>query len=237
MLHLKTIGIDDYEVVVINDGSTDNSFAEAVRFKKLNGNSYKVKIYHYTQNIGKGFALKYGFERSKGDPVIFLDSDTDIDTRQVVKSLNIFWQKRPDMVIGSKYHSRSRTYYPYNRVIYSLILKGMIKLLFNLTISDTQVGLKVFRREVLSEVFPRLIIKRFAVDLELLVVAHLLGFTQILEMPVIIKHTSANKSSINLLAAKNFFQDLAAIFYRKKILRYYDRSAEVANPSLLIQAA
>lgn len=235
---LKSLAIDDYEIIVVNDGSTDNSFAEALRFKIFNGNSYKVKLYNYTKNIGKGFALRYGFSKSKGDPVIFLDGDMDIDTIQIVKALQLFWRTQPDMVIASKYHPRSRIYYPLNRYLYSLGLKSIIRLLFNLSISDTQVGLKVFRREVLSTIFPRLIIKRFAVDLELLVVANMTGFTKITEMPVIIKHTSANLSSINLWAVKNFCQDIAAIFYRKQMLHYYDTEThESIAPALNIQTA
>lgn len=235
--HLKKSAVLDYEIIVVNDGSTDNSFAEAVRFKKFNGETEKIKIFHYSKNIGKGFALRFGFAKSSGDPIVFLDGDMDIDTKQVVKALNQFKVKRPDMLIGSKYHPRSRIFYPFNRYLYSLVLRTAIRFLFNLNVTDTQVGLKVFQRRVLKTVFPRLIIKRFAVDLELLVVAHLLGFSKIVELPVIIKHTSANKSTIDIWAVKNFCQDILAIFFRKNILRYYAESNEETVPSLSVQTA
>lgn len=219
---LKRSAISDYEIIVVNDGSTDASLTEAKKFKKFNGDASKIKIFTYTKNIGKGFALRFGFSQSKGDPVIFLDGDMDINTRQVVAALNIYNKRRPDMILGSKYHPASRIYYPKLRFFYSLILKKIIKQLFQLSVSDTQVGLKVFKRHVLEIVLPRMIIKRFAVDLELLVVTQMLGFNNIIEMPVIIHHTSANQSTINLWAVKNFCQDIAAITYRKYVMHYYD---------------
>lgn len=219
--NLSRTTFTEYEIIVVNDGSTDNSFSEAVRFKKFNGKNSSIKIFHYTNNIGKGFALRFGFSKSIGDTIVFLDGDMDIDTKQVINALRQFNKQQPHMVIGSKYLPSSRTHYPANRFLYSLVLKTVIRLLFNLRVTDTQVGLKVFRREVLTQVFPRVIIKRFAVDLELLVVATLLGFTKIIETPVIINHNPANCSSVHLRDAKNFCQDIAAIFYRKNILRYY----------------
>ncbi len=227
----------DYEIVIVNDGSTDNSLEEAVRFKKFNGDTGKIRIFYYQKNIGKGFALRFGFSKSLGNTVVFLDGDLDINTSQVINALKIYKTKQPDMVIGSKYLPESRIYYPLNRYFYSILLKLIIKILFNLSISDTQVGLKIFRREVLDEIFPRLIIKRFAMDLEMLVVAKKLKFSNIIEVPVMVRHSQIN-SSIDLWAVKNFSQDIAAIFYRKNILRYYDHKIyKIIYPSLTIQTA
>lgn len=235
---LNNSNIRDYEVILVNDGSTDASYTEAVKFKRYHGFDKRLKIFHYTQNVGKGFALQFGFSKSAGDPVVFLDGDLDINTKQVIQILSKYNQTKSDMAIGSKYLSRSRTSYPVVRYLYSLILKTVIRLLFQLQVSDTQVGLKVFRRQVLQEVFPRLVIKRFAMDLELLVVAHMLGFTNIAEIPVDIKHNNINKSTIDIVSAKNFCQDILAIWYRKNILKFYDQ-AEVPNfnPSFKVQTA
>ena len=238
LIHLKKSAITDFEIIVVNDGSTDDSFAEAVRFKKFNGETEKIHIFHYTKNIGKGFALRFGFSKSVGDPVVFLDGDMDINASQIIKLFTEYNKSRADMVIGSKYHRRSRIHYPFNRYFYSLLLKAVIHLLFHLQVSDTQVGLKLFKREVLDQVLPKLVIKRFAVDLELLIVAHMLGFNKIKEIPVVIKHTSANLSTINVRAVKNFCIDVAAIWYRKNILRYYTREVkESFLPSLSVQTA
>jgi len=182
----------------------------------------KIKIFHYGQNLGKGYALKYGFIKSTGDPVIFLDGDMDIDTKQVIKAIEKFNKINPDILIGSKYHIQSRLHYPFNRYLYSRILKIIIWLLFNLSVTDTQVGLKIFQRKVLAKVFPKILVKRFAVDLEILIVANKYGYKKIIEIPVIIKHTSANCSTINYMSTINFMQDLASLFYRNYILHHYD---------------
>jgi len=211
-----------FEIIIIDDGSKDDSFYEAFRFKRSNKKLGKIKIFHYGQNLGKGYALKYGFIKSTGDPVIFLDGDMDIDTKQVIKAIEKFNKINPDILIGSKYHIQSRLHYPFNRYLYSRILKIIIWLLFNLSVTDTQVGLKIFQRKVLAKVFPKILVKRFAVDLEILIVANKYGYKKIIEIPVIIKHTSANCSTINYMSTINFMQDLASLFYRNYILHHYD---------------
>ncbi len=234
--HLNRSPFADYEIIIVSDGSTDNSFTEALRFKTRSNKQHYIKIFHYNKNIGKGFALRFGFFKSRGQNVVFLDGDLDISSNQVLTALKVFYKNQSDMVIGSKYHPRSRIHYPYNRFLYSLVLKQIIKLMFNLSVSDTQVGLKVFRRDILSNIFSGLIIKRFAMDLEMLVVAQMRGYTNIMEVPVIIKRTSAYRSSINITAVKNFCVDILAIYYRKNILSYYDRSLTFKPlPSLQIQ--
>lgn len=236
--HLNASEFTDFEIIVVNDGSTDNSFGEAIRCKKFNGNTDKIKIFHYTKNIGKGFALRYGFSRSKGDQIVFMDGDMDINTRQVIGALRTFFKRSPDMLIGSKYLKKSRTYYPTIRFIYSLVLRIVIRVLFKLSVTDTQVGLKIFRRNVLTEALPRLIIKRFAVDLELLLVSNLIGYTNIIEYPVVVRYATSHQSTINLVAVKNFCMDVAALFYRKNILHYYDTpSKENTIPYLTVQTA
>lgn len=96
----------------------------------------------------------------------------------------------------------------------------MLRLLFHLEVRDTQVGLKLFRREVLAAVLPRIVVKRYAFDLELLVVAHHLGFTRVVEAPVRIGHRFS--STINRQAITSILRETAAIFYRKNVVRYYD---------------
>lgn len=236
--HLKQSQIKNYEIIVVNDGSTDNSFSEAKRFKNVHGAGKKIRIFHYHKNIGKGFALRFGFSRSIGDPIVFVDADVDIDTNQVISAYHQYSRLQPHILVGSKYHVGSRIHYPLNRYLYSLVLKRIIRFLFKLNVSDTQVGLKIFQRSVLEQVLPRLIIKRFAVDLEILVVATMFGFRKIVEIPVIIEHSSANHSTIDIQAVRNFCQDIFAIWYRKNILNYYDSSRKRNEQfSIFVQTA
>ncbi len=101
-----------------------------------------------------------------------------------------------------------------------------VRTLFGLNVRDTQVGLKCYRREVLEAVLPRLIVKNFAFDIEILAVAHHLGFKRIYEAPIEIKldfgKNSIVTSSKLFIFAYNMAVDTLAIFYRLYILRYYD---------------
>ena len=97
----------------------------------------------------------------------------------------------------------------------------LVKLLFGLPCHDTQTGLKLFKREVLEKVFPRILVKRFAFDLEVLVNAHHLGF-KIAEAPIVL-NPQRPFGRIGPGAVWVTTQDTLAVFYRMKILKYYDR--------------
>jgi hypothetical protein len=126
-----------------------------------------------------------------------------------------------DAVIGSKRHPDSKVAYPAFRRFQSAIYQLLTRLLFSLDVRDTQTGLKLFRRPVLEEAVPLLAIKRFAFDLELLVVARLLGYGKVCEAPISLDYQF--ESTVNLGSAWNVLWDTAAIFYRLRILRYYQR--------------
>lgn len=206
----------NYEIIVVNDGSTNNCFAEARRFAK---NNQRIKIASYEKNKGKGNAIKYGFNFVKGNYVTFLDCGGDLDTKQIKNFMSVMQKENADIVIGSKKHPQSKVHYPLMRRIMSGIYRRVNKILFGLDVNDTQVGLKLFKKKVLEEVMPKIAIKRFAFDLELLVIANKLGF-KIVEAPITLRYKF--NSTINIKAVYFMLQDTAAIFYRDKILRYYE---------------
>src|SRR3989304_9256347 len=209
----------DWEIIVVDDASKDRTLREAVRGKRFNGNTDRIKMFSYDLNQGKGFALYYGFTKSTGDLIIFADSDLDLPAENIPVALDYLQKSTACIAIGSKRHPLSKVKYPLFRRIQSKTYQLLIKLLFNLNITDTQVGIKVFRRAVLEEAFPRIVVKQFAFDLELLVVAKLLGYSRIVETPIILNYNFS--STIHLSAIKRILQDTLAIFYRKNILKYY----------------
>lgn len=131
------------------------------------------------------------------------------------------------MVIGSKRHPRSKLYYPLHRKIVSAVYFFLIKLMFRLPIHDTQTGLKLFKREVLEKVFPQMLVKKFAFDLELLVLAHRHRF-KIAEAPVVVDYRPnigrKIKRWVRLNDIYTTWWDTMAIFYRLYILRHYDKN-------------
>jgi len=205
----------NYEIILIDDGSTDNTFAEAKRVK-----SGRVKVVRYTNNHGKGNALKFGFKHSTGDLVCFIDSDLDLHPKQLGAFLSRMRDNGADLVIGSKRHPASVVDYPFQRRLLSAAYSFLNSMLFDLHVSDTQVGFKLFKRSVLEKVLPKVIVKRYAFDLELLVNARKLGF-RIAEAPVLLEYKRMG-SYVNPMSILNIFVDTLGIAYRLHILGYYD---------------
>ena len=203
-----------YEVVVVSDGNTDTTVSEANRLA-----APEVRVFHYPMNIGKGFALSFGVEQSKGALVTFIDADMDLDPANIRSFIELMKTSGCDIVIGSKRHPDSKVEYPKFRRLQSAMYQVLTRLLFNLNVRDTQTGLKLFRRPVLQDVLPLLAVKKFAFDLELLVIARYLGYRNVVEAPITLNHQF--ESTVSLLSAWQVLWDTAAIFYRLRILRYY----------------
>lgn len=206
----------DYEVIVVVDGSPDNTAAEARRHK-----SAKVKVYEYSKNHGKGYALKYGTQRASGDIITFVDAGGDFDPKQFDKCVKLMEIFDADFVIGSKRHPASKVNYPRLRRIYSWCYQKIIRVLFGLNVTDTQTGLKFLKRKVALDVMPRVLVKQYAFDLEMLVIAYQLGYRRIFEAPVEMKFNDVGSGAANFGAIKNMFIDTLAVFYRARILNYY----------------
>jgi len=211
----------DFELIIVVDGEVDNTFKEAVKFKKDN-----VFVYGYKNNKGKGYAVRYGMAKSNGEYVSFIDAGMDIDPNGISMLLEHMQWYDADIVVGSKRHPVSQVNYPFIRKIYSFLYYLLCKVLFNLKLKDTQTGLKVFKKKVLVKVLPRLVVKQFAFDIEVLAVANYLGFNKIYEAPVKVNLDLKNSNFSALFIFDSFVRrmllDTLGIFYRMRILKYYD---------------
>jgi hypothetical protein len=136
-----------------------------------------------------------------------------------------------DIIVGSKRHSASKVDYPFIRKVYSFVYQILVRILFGLRIKDTQVGLKIFRKAVLQKVLPRLVVKRYAFDIEILAVSNYLGFKKIFDAPVEINFNfeNTNFNPAKLIFNANIWKmivDTLSVFYRMRILKYYDDSSK-----------
>ncbi|MDQ6880354.1 MAG: glycosyltransferase [Candidatus Dormibacteraeota bacterium] len=216
---------DPFEVVVVSDGNTDATASEARRLK-----SEQITVLEYAANMGKGFALAHGVQHARGSLIAFIDADMELSPAAIPIFIGLMRRQDCDVVVGSKRHRLSIVQYPMYRRFQSWIYQVLIRVLFDLDIRDTQTGVKLFRRQVLVDSLPRLAVKRFAFDLELLVVAHHLGYRKIIEGPIHLDYRF--ESTVRLSSAWQVLWDTAAIFYRLRILRYYDRAIPLAPASL-----
>jgi len=206
-----------FEIIPVDDGSDDNTRAE---IERVSSEAPEITPVLLDENSGKGAALRAGFHASKGSHILLLDGDLDLPPSQVAGFFDIMEQKDSDIVIGSKRHPDSQLNYPWYRTVLSNGYYVLIKLLFGLPIKDTQTGIKLFRRPVLQYVFPRMLVKRFAFDLEILSMAHDKGFS-VAEAPITMDfHGGWGCARPRTL--RSILLATMAVFYRLRILRYYD---------------
>jgi glycosyltransferase involved in cell wall biosynthesis len=207
----------DYELICVVDGKIDRTYQRAKKLKIKN-----LKVIGYKINKGKGYAIRYGMARAKGDYVVFIDAGMDIDPNGISMVLEHMEWYDADIIVGSKRHPASQVEYPLTRKIYSWGYYFLVRLFFGLKLKDTQAGLKIFKRKVLEKVLPRLLVKKFAFDIELLAVANYLGFKKIYEAPIKIDPERFKFSStIKFKTVWEMFIDTLAVFYRLRILNYY----------------
>lgn len=207
-----------YEIIVVVDGEVDRTYEYALLIR-----SSQIKVLHYKKNEGKGHAVRKGMLSAKGDIIGFIDAGMDINPNGLSMLLNHMQWYNADIIVGSKMHPVSKVNYPFYRKVLSRGYRLLTKVLFGFKIRDTQVGLKFFKREVVQEVMPKLLVKRYAFDIEILAVAYRFGYTRIYEAPIEITFQRNSITTSNLWkTVGHMLWDTAAVFYRLRILHYYD---------------
>jgi glycosyltransferase involved in cell wall biosynthesis len=205
-----------FEVIAVSDGSTDGSDAG------LDELGPEVQVLHLPVNQGKGYALRVGLGLGKGRYLGFIDGDGDIPAFVLGEFIDCIQRDRPDFVIGSKRHPGSVVVYPRLRRFYSWGYQGLTRLLFGLDITDTQSGIKLVRREIVTELLPVLEENRFTFDLELLALARRRGYRRVEELPVEIRERFS--STVSPRAAWDMLVDTVRLTWRLRIARRYDKA-------------
>jgi len=141
---------NEYEIIIIDDLSTDNT-KQVIDSIIANDNS--VKVVCHDKNMGKGAALRSGFNRSSGDVIIIQDADLEYDPNEYKKLLKPIMTGKADVVYGSRFKSSAET-----RVLYywhrlgNLFLTWLSNIFTNLNLTDMETCYKVFRKEVLEQI-------------------------------------------------------------------------------------
>lgn len=220
-----------YEIICVVDGIVDKTWDNAKRAR-----SPKIKVVGYQENHGKGYAVRYGMARARGELISFLDAGMDISPKGIMMLMAHMEWYDADIIVGSKRHPVSRVNYPFLRHVLSIGYHAFSRIFFGLPITDTQSGIKIFKRKVVEKIMPRLLVKRYAMDIEMLAVARYLGFGRIYEAPIEV-HFDKGTSRISRQTILKMAWDTLAVFYRLKILRYYDdknRQKWTIEPELLL---
>jgi glycosyltransferase involved in cell wall biosynthesis len=208
-----------YEIIVVNDGSTDDT---GKVLENLALSERNIREISYDLNMGKGYAIRKGILESRGDYVIFMDGDGDIDAGLLASYLHKL--KDADIVIASKYHPESVVQVPKSRRFLSRCFNVFVKAVVSLKVSDTQVGLKAGRGEAFRRIFDSVLVKRYAFDVEMLAVAQLLRL-EVVEMPVKI-HLDARFKKKEIV---RMFLDVLGIVYRLKFSKHYEKNVNAMH--------
>ncbi|MBU0570257.1 glycosyltransferase, partial [Patescibacteria group bacterium] len=157
-----------FEIICVVDGKTDNTFSEV---EKVGKSDKRIKVVGYLTNLGKGHAVRFGMAKAEGDIIGFIDAGMDLNPNGISMLLEHFEWYNADIIVGSKRHPVSKGNYPWQRKVLSFGYQVLVRILFGLKIKDTQAGIKFFKREVLVKTMPRLLVKAFAFDVEMIAVA------------------------------------------------------------------
>ena len=189
LAYLRDFG-EPYEVVVVDDGSTDETFDVV---EKLALEFPGVRPMRNTVNSGKGFAVRQGMLAARGEFLLFTDADLSAPINEAERLLGPL-RSGYDVVIGSRALKREwiGVHQSSFRETAGKLFNFVLRRTTGLTFSDTQCGFKGFRREAARTVFSRQTTQGFGFDVEVLYLARKFGL-KVLEVPVHWDHTGASK--------------------------------------------
>jgi hypothetical protein len=220
---------EDYAIIVVNDGSTDDTQAQlglAMRERACVSSVLSEKKLGQGQRAqaGRGGRAKRGVRRLSGRGPGPASPPPDRILRNSAT-------RHADAVIGSKLHPDSKLSYPKSRRVISFCYFLALKILFGLNVHDTQTGIKLFRAESIKRVMPAIRVKRFAYDIEVLSLFNRLKL-KISEAPVELNfQRESGWSRIRLKDVLRVGWDTFAVFCRLRILKYYDPILRDAAPA------
>lgn len=181
-------GEEKYEVIVINDGSTDSTGDIADRMTREDNS---VRVVHHSVNKGYGSALKRGFDISRYKYVFFTDSDRQFDVKGLDILLPLIKTDAVEIIIGYRLKRKD----PFTRRFLSWGYNSLVGYLFDLNVKDIDCAFKIFRKDIFSKI--EIESKNFFVNTEILAKARHFGFN-ILEVGVSHFPRTAGKTTVSL---------------------------------------
>lgn len=169
------------EVVIVDDGSRDETFQLASQFAAANA---QVRVIQNPGNQGKGYSVRNGILNARGEVILFTDADLSSPIAEATK-LFAALDQGADVAIGSRWIDPSLQFHrqPLKRRIMSRTFNLYLRGLLGFSYRDTQCGFKAFTRRAAQMIFPRQCITRWGFDAEILYLAHRLNL-KVAEVPV-----------------------------------------------------
>ena len=213
ILHYLDTQKYNYEIIVVNDGSTDKTKEAVQQFKHK-----KIKILDNPGNKGKGYSVQQGFLAAQKEWILFTDADLSTPIEELETCFR--YASGVDVIIGSRNLPMSQIVVkqPFFRSMLGKIFPFFVRVLLLPDIKDSQCGFKLFRKEVAQKVAQKQMITGFCFDVELLFLAKKFEFT-IQEIPI--TWSNDERSKIRIIAdSLKMFTDLLKIRWNDLLGRY-----------------
>jgi dolichyl-phosphate beta-glucosyltransferase len=217
----------DAEVIVVNDGSGDNT-AEIVQ-------SFAAKdpILHLVENPGnrgKGYSVRNGMMHAQGKIVLFSDADLSSPIEEAPKLFQAL-EAGSDIAIGSRWlRAETQTQrQPLHRQLFGRVFNLLLRLTLGLHFADTQCGFKAFKRPAVDAIFPLQKIERWGFDPEILFLARKLKF-KVKEVPVAWGHSGDTRIH-PLIDGSKMFQEILRVRWYDLTGKYDGHSTVAAKPA------
>jgi glycosyltransferase involved in cell wall biosynthesis len=222
----------DAEVLVVDDGSVDETPAIVARWMEAHPRLHLVKN---EGNRGKGYSVRNGLLQAAGEVVMFTDADLSAPMEEAERLLAAI-ADGADVAIGSRWMDKTRQtiHQPLYRRFFGRCFNWVTRTVMGLPFKDTQCGFKAFRRPAAQVIFRLQRIERWGFDPEILFIARKLGY-QIREVPVTWGHDERSRMSY-LKDGMKMLEEMAVIRANSIAGRYDEDIAALKDTSKMVTA-
>jgi dolichyl-phosphate beta-glucosyltransferase len=215
------------EVIVVNDGSRDNTGELARQFAERDP---MLRVVDNPGNRGKGYSVRNGMLHARGRIVLFSDADLSSPIEEAAKLIQAL-DAGVDIAIGSRWlRAETQTQrQPLHRQLFGRIFNLLLRVTLGLQFADTQCGFKAFKQRAVQAIFPLQKIERWGFDPEILFLARKFGF-QVEELPVLWGHSGGTR--INpILDGSRMFMEMLHIRWNDLMGKYDSSRSGTAEPA------
>lgn len=175
-----------FEIIVVDDSSSDSSVSNSL--------NRGARVLSLRKHMGKGYALRLGFTKSKGDIISTIDSDGSHRPEELPLLINPIITKKADLVIGSRYLNKKSINVKRFNILGVKLFNQLIHFLVKNRVSDSQSGYRTMKIEILQNM--KLQSDGYEIESEMLVKTAKLGY-KIKEIPISFEQRTYGKSSLD----------------------------------------
>ncbi len=218
------------EVIVVNDGSRDNTAEIAHQFAAKDP---VLRIVNNPGNRGKGYSVRNGMLHARGRIVLFSDADLSSPIEEAAKLIDAL-EAGADIAIGSRWlRAETQTQrQPLHRQVFGRIFNLLLRITLGLQFADTQCGFKAFKQAAVQAIFPLQKIERWGFDPEILFLARKFGF-RVEEIPVLWGHSGGARIH-PLIDGSHMFFEMLHIRWNDLTGKYDSSTPAAAEPAKAI---